>query len=63
MATDANSAKDTLQVITDTAAEHLGNIATIITTAARDIARELGEWVNEVVEAREAAAEKKDDTV
>jgi hypothetical protein len=57
---DANTAKETLQVVTDSAAEHIGKIATIVTDAVRDIARELGEWFNEVVESREQATEKKD---
>jgi hypothetical protein len=59
----ANTAKETLQVVTDSAAEHIGKIATIVTTAVRDIARELGEWFNEVVESREKPAEQKDDSV
>ena len=50
---DANTAKETLQVVTDSAAEHIGKIATIVTAAVRYIARELGEWFNDVVESRE----------
>jgi hypothetical protein len=48
-------AKDTLQVITESAAVHVGRIATILTTAVREVATELGEWAGEVFEMREAA--------
>jgi hypothetical protein len=47
--------KDTVQVLTETAATHLGRIATIITGAVRDVARETGDWLTEVIEMREAA--------
>lgn len=50
---DGNAAKDTLQVVTESAADHLGKIAGILTTAVKEIARELGEWFNDVVEMRE----------
>ena len=49
------SSKDTVQVITESAATHIGNIATIITGAVRDIARETGEWISDVIEMREAS--------
>jgi hypothetical protein len=49
------SSKDTVQVITESAATHIGNIATIITGAVRGIARETGEWLTEVIEMREAS--------
>ena len=49
------SGKDTVQVITESAATHIGNIATIITSAVRDIARETGDWLTDVIEMREAA--------
>jgi hypothetical protein len=42
-------------VITESAATHIGNIATIITGAVRDIARETGDWLTDVIEMREAA--------
>ena len=62
MANEAESTKDTLQVVTESAAEHVGNIATIITSAVRDIVRELGDWFTDVVEMREAAQRAKEDT-
>lgn len=49
------SGKDTIQVLTESAATHIGNIATIITGAVRDVARETGDWVTDVFEMREAA--------
>ncbi|GAA5170140.1 MULTISPECIES: hypothetical protein [Amycolatopsis] len=47
--------KDTVQVLTESAATHVGRIATIVTGAVRDVAREAGEWLTEVIEMREAA--------
>jgi hypothetical protein len=61
MVSEAESTKDTLQVVTESAAEHVGKIATIVTGAVRDIARELGDWFTDVVEMREAAQRAKDD--
>jgi hypothetical protein len=49
------SGKDTIQVITESAATHIGNIASIITGAVRDVARETGEWLTDVIEMREAS--------
>lgn len=48
------SGKDTVQVLTESAATHIGNIAMIITGAVRDVARETGEWLTDVIEMREA---------
>ncbi|MEV7096347.1 hypothetical protein AB0M80_26210 [Amycolatopsis sp. NPDC051045] len=53
--------KDTLQVITESAATHVGNIASIITGAIRDIARETGDWLTDVIEMREAAQRARED--
>ncbi|MQA09135.1 MAG: hypothetical protein GEU98_11435 [Pseudonocardiaceae bacterium] len=47
--------KDTVQTLTESAATHIGNIATILTGAARDIARETGDWLTECIEMREAS--------
>jgi multidrug efflux pump subunit AcrB len=55
------SSKDTVQVITESAATHIGNIATIITGAVRDIARETGDWLSDVIEMREASARAQED--
>jgi hypothetical protein len=48
-------AKDTAQVLTESAASHVGRIATIITGAVREIAHEMGEWASDAFEMREAA--------
>jgi hypothetical protein len=48
-------AKDTAQVLTESAANHVGRIATIITAAVREIAHEMGEWASDAFEMREAA--------
>ena len=48
------SGKDTVQVLTESAATHIGKIAMIITGAVRDVARETGEWITDVIEMREA---------
>ncbi|MET9267614.1 hypothetical protein [Amycolatopsis sp. NPDC004079] len=55
------SGKDTVQELTESAANHIGNIATIITGAVRDIARETGDWFTDVIEMREAAQRAKED--
>jgi chemotaxis response regulator CheB len=51
------TAKDTVQVLTESAATHVGRIATIITGAVRDVAREMGEWATDAFEMRDAANE------
>jgi hypothetical protein len=48
-------AKDTVQVLTESAASHVGRIAVIVTGAVREIARELGELASDAFEMREAA--------
>jgi hypothetical protein len=48
--------KDTVQVLTESAATHVGRIATILAGAVRDLAHEVGEWATDVIEMREAAA-------
>ncbi|MGW7539443.1 hypothetical protein [Amycolatopsis sp. NPDC054798] len=57
------SGKDTVQELTESAATHIGNIATIITGAVRDIARETGDWFTDMIEMREAAQRAKDDEI
>jgi hypothetical protein len=53
-------AKDTAQVVTESAATHVGRIATILAGAVRDIAHEVGEWASDVFEMREAAERARD---
>ena len=56
------SRKDTVQVVTESAATHIGNIATIVTDAVRDVARETGDWLTDMIEMREASARAEADT-
>jgi hypothetical protein len=51
----SETTKDTVQVLTESAANHVGRIATIITGAVREIAHELGEWATDAFEMRDAA--------
>ncbi len=47
--------KDTLQVLTESAASHVGRIAAIIAGAVREVTHELGEWASDAFEMRDAA--------
>ena len=47
--------KDTVQEMTESASTHVGNIAGIITGAVRDVTREIGNWISDGIEMREAA--------
>lgn len=47
--------KDTVQELTESAATHVGRIAMIIAGAVRDVTREVGDWVTDGIEMREAA--------
>jgi hypothetical protein len=53
--------KDTVQVLTESAAAHVGRIATIISGAVRGVTQELGEWAADVFEMREAAGKARAD--
>lgn len=53
--------KDTVQVAADATADHLGRIATIIAGAVRDIAVEIGNWANDILEARDVAQRSRTD--
>ena len=53
--------KDTLQVLTESAAAHVGRIATIITGAVREVTHELGEWASDAFEMRDAAGRAETD--
>jgi hypothetical protein len=50
------SRKDTVQVLAESAAGHVGRIATILSGAVRDVTHEVGEWATDVFEMREASA-------
>ncbi|KZM75627.1 hypothetical protein IU500_25060 [Nocardia terpenica] len=49
------SNKDLIQELTSSGARHVGNIATIITGTVAEVTREIGEWVTDAIEMREAA--------
>ena len=48
-------AKDTVQVLSESAATHVGRIATILSGAVREVAHEVGEWASDALEMRDAA--------
>jgi hypothetical protein len=47
--------KDTVQVLTESAATHVGRIATILSGAVREVTHEVGEWASDLFEMRDAA--------
>lgn len=53
--------KDLIQEMVESTASHVGSIATIITTAVADVAREIGEIITDGFEMREAAQRARDD--
>jgi F0F1-type ATP synthase membrane subunit b/b' len=54
--------KDTAQFVTEITASAVGRIATIVTTAVRDVARELGTLATDIYEMREGAERARRDT-
>jgi hypothetical protein len=48
--------KDAAQELAESAATHVGRIATILTGAVREVAHEVGEWASDAFELRDAAA-------
>ncbi len=55
------SNKDLIQELTSSGARHVGNIATIITGTVSEVTREIGDWITDVIEMREAAADAQRD--
>lgn len=53
--------KDTVQEVAESTATHVGQIATIITGAVRDVTREIGDWITDGIEMREASKKARDD--
>lgn len=47
--------KDTVQVVIESGATHVGSIAGIVARAVRDVTREVGDWATDVFEMRDAA--------
>jgi len=54
--------KDMAQELTSSAAEHVGNIAHVITGAIRDVANELGDLATDIFEMRDAAKKAEQDS-
>ncbi|WP_067897773.1 hypothetical protein [Nocardia vaccinii] len=50
------SNKDLIQELTSSGAKHVGNIASIITGTVSEVTREIGDWITDAIEMREAAA-------
>jgi hypothetical protein len=47
--------KDTIQVVIESGATHVGGIVSIVAGAVRDVTREAGDWATEMFEIRDAA--------
>ncbi|NKS74762.1 hypothetical protein GS531_24485 [Rhodococcus hoagii] len=50
-----------MQELTESAATHVGAIAVIIAGAVRDVTREVGDWITDGIEMREAARKARED--
>jgi hypothetical protein len=57
----AEIAKDTVQVLAESTAGHVATIAAILSSAVRDVARELGDLASDVFEMRDAASRANQD--
>jgi hypothetical protein len=58
---DLETQKDTVQVAVESAFKHVGQIASIIAGAGRDVTREIGDWATDVFEMRDAARRARED--
>jgi hypothetical protein len=58
---DAEIGKDTIQAAVEAAAGTVGEVATIITSAVRDVATAIGGFATEVFEIRDAAKKAHED--
>ena len=47
--------KDTIQVVIESGATHVGGIVGIVVGAVREVTREVGDWATDVFEIRDAA--------
>jgi hypothetical protein len=54
--------KDTIQVVIESGATHVGSIVGIVAGAVRDVTREVGDWATDVFEIRDAARRARTDT-
>lgn len=53
--------KDTVQELTESGANHVGKIAMIIAGAVRDVTREIGDFISDGIEMREASKKARAD--
>jgi hypothetical protein len=53
--------KDTIQVVIESGATHVGGIVGIVLGAVREVTREVGEWATDVFEIRDAARRARTD--
>ncbi|WP_375493806.1 hypothetical protein [uncultured Jatrophihabitans sp.] len=53
--------KDTVQMLAESTASHVGRIATIVSGAVREVTRELGDWATDAFEMRDAASRARAD--
>jgi len=60
--TTLETRKDTIQVVVESGATHLGGIFGIVLGAVRDVTREVGDWATDLFEIREAARRAQADT-
>ncbi|MHB8693805.1 MAG: hypothetical protein ACYDHH_21415 [Solirubrobacteraceae bacterium] len=58
---DLETRKDTVQVAVESAFKHVGEIASIITRAGREVTHEIGDWATDVFEMRDAARKARND--
>ena len=54
--------KDTIQVVIESGANHVGSIVGIVSGAVRDVTREIGDWATDVFEIHDAAQRARTDT-
>lgn len=60
MVSRLETGKDTVQEIAESAATHVGRIATIVSGAVRDVTREFGDLATDLFDARDAARRARD---
>jgi hypothetical protein len=58
---DAEIGKDAVQATVEAAASTVGQVATIVTAAVREVATAIGDFATEVFEIREASRKAADD--
>lgn len=61
MLSKPETVKDTVQVMVESGATRVGNVARIITRAVADVAKEIGGFATELFEMREAARRARSD--